>query len=252
MVEYKTVLENYSVWEPYVWGMTDDASDETETPDWRAFSSGEQNDQDFSSLSRGNSDKSGFWDRKTAPSVQTKLLHKTGEDIHETMIEAVKDFDENGGHSTGIRIVSNIENGPYTYTITSYDGDSETINKLKNNKDVDIAKSEEELEDIEEHRRFAVGISQETKDIPATNRHMAIVKAGSEYQRDKIEVAGIRLIGKKEQDGDTYYNVSFESHPEVESQFNQPDWLYWLIRPAGILSTYARYAPCILHEFSTS
>lgn len=203
--------------------MTDDSSDKTETPEWRAFSSDEQNNRDFSSTSRRNSDEWGSWDSKTAPSVQTKLLHKTSEDIHETMIEVVKDFDESGSHSTGIRIVAKIENGPYTYAITSYDGDSETIDELKENGDVDVAKSEEELEDIEEHRRFAVGISQEVKEIPATSRYMAMVKAGSEYQRDKMKVAGIRLIGKEEKDGDTYYNVSFESHPEVESQFDQSD-----------------------------
>jgi len=50
-----------------------------------------------------------------------------------------------------------------------------------------------------------------------------MVKAGSEYQRDKMKVAGSRLIGKEEKDGDTYYNVAFESHPEVESQFDQSD-----------------------------
>lgn len=167
-----------------------------------------------------------------APSVQTNLLHNASEDIHETMIEAVKDFDESGSHSTGIgtathstgiRIVTKIENGPCTYTITSYDGDSEIIDELKDNGDVNIAKSEEDLEDIEERRRFTVGISQEVKEIPATSRYMAMVKAGSEYQRDKMKVAGIRLIGKEEKDGDTYYNVSFESHPEVESQFDQSD-----------------------------
>jgi len=93
-----------------------------------------------------------------APSVQTNLLHNASEDIHETMIEAVKDFDESGSHSTGIRIVTKIENGPCTYTITSYDGDSEIIDELKDNGDVNIAKSEEDLEDIEERRRFTVGI----------------------------------------------------------------------------------------------
>jgi hypothetical protein len=210
--------------------MTDNSSDETETPERRTFSSDEQNDQDFSSISRGNSDGWRSW-HKVTPSVQTNLLHYESEDIHETMIEAVKDFDESGSHSTGIgtvhstgiRIVTKIENGPCTYTVTSYDGDPEIKDELKNNGDVNIAKSEEDLEDIEERRRYTIGISQEVKEIPATSRYMAMVKAGSEYQRDRMKVAGIRLIGKEEKDGDTYYNVSFESHPEVESQFNKSD-----------------------------
>lgn len=200
--------------------------DDENRPEWSRSISSEDRDEDSENKPEWRQNLS-FGDSKTemrssTPSVGTKLTHVSGS-VHNTIVEAVKELDEGGRHATGLRVVAKVTNGPYIYAVYSVDNDSRVIDQLKQGNQIERVNSEKELKNIDKKRRFSVGISREVKSVQAKNRHMAIVKGGSEYQRDEMDVAGIRLVGKEEREDGTYYDVSFESHKDVESEFDTSD-----------------------------